>query len=310
MTVRPTVETHRSAPGGTFVLHALPLVILFAATSCTGTPLEEPGVGLSGCVTAADCDDGNACTIETCAAGSCSSANTLRTAAALLGAGPAGTDSATVAVARTEGSVIPRTTHIFCPDGPDPSRDPPRCVGQLDLPAVADASFTQIGTGGTLLATVPIRFPDLIVHVFQTAGSIGGGSVSVSGNRSCPGAAQTYANLPVEVRVTVDKDGVLATLAAVDEVALANATAECITGNVATQVQGLLMEAGRTLVRAHLQAALVDGIETQFCAGPPCAAGFAESGGLCRKGGLASGPCMARPPDPITLLLVPAACAP
>ena len=310
MTVQAKVVARRSASRGSFALGVLSSIILLAGASCTGAGIEAPGVEPSGCVTAADCDDGNACTTDTCTAGTCGNANTARTAAVLLGAGLAGTDAATVPVALTEGSVIPRTTHVFCPDGPDPSSDPPRCVGQLDLPTATEVSFTQTDTGGTLLATVPTRFADLQVNVFQTAGSIGGGSVSVSGNRACPGVAQTYADLAVEVRFTIDQDGALATLVEVDEVALANATAECITGNVATQVQNLLMEAGRTLVRAHLQAALVGAIDAQLCAGPPCAAGFAESGGLCRKGGLATGPCLARPPDPVTLLLEPAACLP
>lgn len=310
MIVRTRDVTHRAGRSVTSSLGASALLLLLAGAACTSAGTGEPGAEPASCATAADCDDGNACTAEACTAGACASVGADRTAAALLGAGLAGTDSAVVPVPATEGSVIPRTTHVFCPEGPDASADPPRCVGQLDLPAAVDVSLTQTDTGGVLLATVPTRFPDLVVHVFQAAGSIGGGSVAVSGNRACPGATQTYVNVAVEVRFTIDPDGALAVLSAVDERALANATAECITGNVAAQVQGLLEEAGRTLARVRLQAALRGGIEEQLCAGPPCPAGFAESGGLCRKGGVASGPCLARPPDPDTGLLVPSACLP
>lgn len=310
MPIRTDAEPLRPAPGSAFATGALSLAILLGCGACGTSATAELGAGQPSCASAADCDDANGCTDETCAAGACESAHTARTASALLGARTAGTGGATVSVPATPGSVIPRTTHVFCPDGPDPSSDPPSCTGQLDLSAAAGAAFAETASGGTLVATVPTRFPSLVVQVFQAAGSIGGGSISISGNRVCAGGAQTHAALPVEVRVGIDAEGALAVVAAVDEVALANAAAECIDGNVPSQVQGLIAEEGRTLVRAHLQAWYERAVEAELCSRPPCPAAYAEAGGLCRKGGAASGRCLGRPRDPETRLLEPASCVP
>ncbi len=290
---------------------ALALAVLAGAAAC-GSRSPDPAPLPAACVTAEDCGDDNACTVETCMGGVCSSAYLERTATVLLGAGPAGTDAAMFTMAATSGSVIPRTTHTFCPDGADPATDPPTCVGELDLPSAAGAAFTPAagGAGGTLVAVVPTRFASLVTQVFQTSGTIGSGSIAVVGNGACAGSAQTYASLPVQVAFTISEGGELDATASVDVVSLANATVECISGNVAGQVRVQLEAAGRSLIRASLQASLELALERQLCAGPPCPPGFSDLGGLCRKGGAASAPCMARPRDPKTHLLEPAACVP
>lgn len=308
------MRTQDSSPSGhpaaRLAVGAVAVALLGGVACGAGTPDQAPPV--AACAGAADCADDNACTVEACTAGECGGSYTAGTAAVLLGAGLAGADRATFALATTSGSVIPRTTHTFCPDGADPATDPPTCVGELDLPAVTGATFTPAagGAGGTLVAVVPTRFANLVTQVFQTSGTIGGGSIAVAGNGACAGGVQTHAGLPVQVTFTVGEDGALDATAAVDAVALANATVECLTGGVAGQVRLQLEAAGRDLIRARLQASLERALELQLCATPPCPAGLVEVDGLCRLGAAASAPCRARPRDPRTGLLEPAACVP
>jgi hypothetical protein len=221
-----------------------------------------------------------------------------------------GAQGARFAVDATSGSVIPRTEHTFCPDGPAPETDPPTCVGELDLAAARDATFTPTARGGTLAAVVPFRFPRLVTRVFQTAGTIGSGSVAVAGNGACPGAAQTPADLPVEVSFSVTEDGGLDATASADPAVLGFATVGCISGNLASRVSARVEAAGGALIRARLQRALELALETELCTGPPCPGGFAEVDGLCRRDGAARAPCLARPRDPRTPLLEPVACVP
>jgi hypothetical protein len=285
------------------------LAALLGALGCSGATPGPEGVP-GGCLTAADCDDGNACTAESCQAGVCGAAYLAPMAGVLLGAGLDGATAATFTMPSASGSVIPRTSHTFCPEGADPATDPPTCVGQVDLPGASGAAFKPTAGGGTVAAVVPFRLANLATLVTQTAGTIGGGAIAVVGNGACPGAAQGYALLPVRVSFAVDGAGALVATAEVDAVALANATVECLTGSVAPQVRALVAEAGRGLVRARLQASLEEALERQLCAPPPCPAGAVEVDGLCRTSGAASAPCLARPRDPVTLALEPAACVP
>jgi hypothetical protein len=320
----PGATAPTRSSGGRKSLDSLALAFLVACgTACGGAardldpgagPGPDPGPdpGPAACLTSTDCADDNACTAETCATGVCGGTYLGQTAAVLLGAGLDGTGTASFTLATTSGSVIPRTTHTFCPDGADPLAVPPTCVTELDLPSATGATFTPApgGDGGTLVAALPVRLANLATLVTQTAGTIGSGSLAIAGNGACTGGTQTFASVPVQVEVSIDAGGALDAVATADAVALAGATVTCLSGSVAAQVRALIEEAGRALVRARLQAALEAAVERQLCAGPPCPSGFAEVDGLCRAGGAASAACLARPRDPRTLLLEPAACVP
>jgi hypothetical protein len=213
-------------------------------------------------------------------------------------------------VGTTNGSVLPRTEHTFCEAGADAAAAPPRCTGELELPGLAAATFTPAASGGTVAAVLPFRFADLTTRVFQTSGTIGSGSVAIDANAACPGAAQEHAAIPVQVAFAVASDGGLEAFASIDPVALQGATVSCLAGGLADRTASLVATAGRDLVRARLAATLRGAVEAQLCSGAPCPAGFADAGGLCRRGGAPAGACLARPRSAATGLLVAAACAP
>jgi len=95
--------------------------------------------------------------------------------------------------------ILPDANYTICPAGPTDS--PLTCQVELDLPAL-NLDFAPNGPHHlTASGPLPIRLQDLPIET-----SIGDGSITISGNRVCPGEGPTFAAIDTTVRISLEAE--------------------------------------------------------------------------------------------------------
>lgn len=248
------------------------------------------------------CHDSNGCTGDTCSStGACSHEVLDITARAVL-----------------SGSLSPRVEDVLlptlaggdltvCPEGPNPSSNPPSCILELDFEYAA-LTFDAVGGGSfRILGTLPARVQNLPAEV-RALGSVFTGSIVLNGGGTCPGVPQTFVPIPIDV--TIDEGTVaaapLGVAVVLDEVAVEAGVNVC--GTSLSLYADLVRPFAAQQIVASAAPLLVARIEAQLClSGPNCPAGTTQAtDGLCRYD---TGLCAARGIDAQSGAPIVPACA-
>ncbi len=186
------------------------------------------------------------------------------------------------------------TTATICPGGADPNANPPKCIVEID---VGNAKL-QITTAGPhelkISGPMPIRLQDLPID----AGWLGDMKVVLNGNGGCPPGAQTYADVNIDVPISVEIDVDPAhsrkgyTKLNIGEVTIdegklqdsAKLNCEGFIGQIANALKGVLFPQ----LIGPLKDTLNTSLQDQLCQksnpmlDPPCPDGSTDDGGTCK----------------------------
>jgi len=193
------------------------------------------------------------------------------------------------------------TQGTVCPGGPDPNGNPPKCMVEIDIGS-ADLDIQTIGPHNVLITgPLPIRLQNLPVDV----GFLGDMTVVMNGNDTCPGENQTFANVDLDVNISVEIDANPAhsrhgyTRLKVGKVEIDQGQLESQTHFGCDGIIGAIINALKGVVFPLLVDPLIGNLQStldeQLCQqpnpamSPPCPDGSAEDGGLCKY---ADGECV------------------
>ena len=274
------------------------LVAVDDGVACTVDTCDSPEGTLGHTADDAACDDASQCTTEACdAARDCLYSYQDTTATALLaGELPGGVRGFPLTgLPTTVGS--PPFTATVCSSGPIEQANPPRCFvvadhgnASLTFEARPDGSYRASGS-------LPLKIQDVPVSNV--------GSMTVTGNRGCPPAPQSFLAVPVDVSFRVDAapGDALNLAVAADPAAVQGGYRLCGSSPAfAAQLESLMIDRAVADLRAYLVAQ----VEAQLCRPPPCPAEATVVGGRCRY---PDGLCVARGLAPRAGTLLVPACA-
>ena len=187
-----------------------------------------------------------------------------------------------------------------CPGGADPNANPPKCNAEIDV-GNANLDVTTKGPHNIVITgPLPIRLQNLPIDT-----CLGGMTVTLNGNSGCPGENQSFANVDLNVDISVEIDANPAhsrrgyTRLKVVDVSIDE-------GQLEDQVHfncggffGQIVEFVKGLVFGQfvdpLIGTLQEQVDEQLCqkpnpmVNPPCPDGSSEDGGLCKY---ADGECV------------------
>lgn len=127
--------------------------------------------------------------------------NNLGTLAqALLGAGNGGVLTFPVGESQSDVDLgITTCTITICKGGPDPNANPPKCVAEIDIGG-AKLNLSTAGPHDLLVSgPLPIRLRNLPIE-----GCLTNNQITLTGNNGCPGGQQDYADVNLDVDVSVE----------------------------------------------------------------------------------------------------------
>jgi hypothetical protein len=196
--------------------------------------------------------------------------------------------------------------YTICPGGPDPNANPPRCVAQFDL-GNADLSIQPSAPHNLVIAgTIPVLLPQLPFE-----GTIGfipcNFDITMTGNDSCPGEAQTFADVGVSISISIetDEDPTHArqgySRVRISQVNISQADIESALGfcgglcaAIVDLAEGLIVDQ----LFGGIQDTLISAVEEQLCqkandaVDPPCPTGTNNVEGVCRYGTATDSECV------------------
>ncbi|AUX42935.1 hypothetical protein SOCE26_043750 [Sorangium cellulosum] len=124
---------------------------------------------------------------------------------ALLGGGESGV--ITFSVPRSPGSVLGGIIdYTLCPDGADPGATPPTCTAEIDVGRAALQIQPRAPHNLVIRGPLPVRMQSL--PIFLDGGVLGESTqyVTLNGNGACPPDEQSFADIDVEVDLSIEID--------------------------------------------------------------------------------------------------------
>ena len=151
-----------------------------------------------------------------------------------------------------------------CPGGPNPDGSPPKCSAEIDV-GNAKLNVTTKGPHNVVISgPLPIRLQNLPVDT-----CLGGMTVTMNGNDNCPGENQTFANVALNVDISIEIDANPAhsrhgyTRLKVVKVEIDQAQLEANTHFSCGGFFGQIVEFVKGLVFGQLVGPLVDTLQTR-----------------------------------------------
>jgi len=202
-------------------------------------------------------------------------------------------------IPNTTGSVIGIIDYKVCPNGANPNANPPTCQAEINVGG-AKLKIDPTATHNLHIhGPLPIRLRDLPIdfkYLFFIPDSARG---VLDGDGTCPGGAQNYANIDVNVDIEIAADqnaahsrqgySKLKVALKIDENQLKNALHFCGGGFSAGVINALKGVAFGQLV-GPLLSTLTSQIDQQLCQksnpllNPTCPTGTNDVNGVCRYG--------------------------
>ncbi|WP_231511877.1 hypothetical protein [Chondromyces apiculatus] len=204
----------------------------------------------------------------------------------------------TFEVPTSSGDIALGTSYTVCPDGPDATTNPPRCVAEINIGA-AQLQITPTAPHNIVVSgPLPIRLQNLPVEIDYGFLGTDTARVVLNGNGACPNNEQTYANIDLDVNVSIEIDSdpthsrrgyskVRILQLSVDEDQLADR----LKLNCGDSPSGSILNAFKGIVIGFLLDGLIDTltgtVNEQFCqqanpeVSPSCPVGTTDTGGTC-----------------------------
>ncbi len=212
----------------------------------------------------------------------------------LVGGGGSGV--LTFPVPATSGSQL-GIDYDICPGGPDANGNPPKCIAEIDI-GNAQLSLTTAGPHNLhVTGPLPIRLQQLpidIVYFFIPDSA----TLVLNGNGACPNDAQTFAQIPLNVDISIETDADMAhsrfgysrvkiQSVSIDQNALESSINFCGGG-----FSNFVLNALKGIVVDMLISPLIDTLQTQIedqlcqkanpALSPTCPTGTTDVDGVCR----------------------------
>ncbi|AKT40427.1 MYXO-CTERM sorting domain-containing protein [Chondromyces crocatus] len=111
----------------------------------------------------------------------------------------------TFPIPSSSGSIFSGANYSICPDGPNENATPPRCVAEINLGAAQFQIDPQSPNVLRIHGPLPIRLQDLPIRT-TIFGINGNARATLNGNDACPPNPQTFANINLDVNVTIEID--------------------------------------------------------------------------------------------------------
>lgn len=187
-----------------------------------------------------------------------------------------------------------------CPGGPNEGANPPKCTAEIDVGNANLSVTTKAPHNVVISGPLPIRLQDLPINT-----CLGSMQATLNGNNACPPSAQTFANVGLNVDISIEIDANPAhsrhgytKLKVVNLTINENQLEDALhfnCGGIFSQIVDFL----KGLLFGQLVSPLLDTlqeqIDEQLCQkpnpdmNPPCPDGSSEDGGLCKY---ADGECV------------------
>ena len=219
-----------------------------------------------------------------------------------------GTGVLTFGVPTTSGSKV--IDYEVCPGGPNANANPPKCTAEVDAGS-ANLSISATGPHSVHIAgTLPVRLQNLPVHIKYLCTFLGciesDVGITLNGNGACPGDDQSYAQVPLDVVLSIEADTnmqhsrygyskIKAEKLDIDKNALQDAIHIC------GGFDAWIIDALKGIILPQLVDPLIgtlkDQVDQQLCQksdatqNPPCPTGTNDVDGICRYGLKASDEC-------------------
>ncbi len=217
----------------------------------------------------------------------------------LLGGNGANGGVLTFDVPNTTGSVIGIIDYNVCPNGSNPNANPPTCVAEINVGGAKLKIDPKPNRNLHIYGPLPIRLRDLPID-FKYLGLFKDSARGVlSGDSSCPGGAQNYANIDINVDIEIAADqnsahsrfgySKLKVALTINEGQLKNALHFC-GGTFSSGVINALKDVAFGQLVGPLLGTLTSQIDQQLCQkanptlNPTCPTGTNDVNGVCRYG--------------------------
>ncbi len=228
-------------------------------------------------------------------------------ATAILGMGNMGV--ITFDVPKSSGSFGPLKYEV-CPGGPKPNANPPECVAEIDLGNAKLKLDPQNPHNLKITGPLPVRLRKLPLKLTYFCVPIIGCvesnvDITLTGNKSCPGGAQPYAgiDLNVDVLISIDPNmqhsrygySKVKVNVDFDKNKLSSSLKVC--GGFDAAILDAILGLAAGQITGPLVGTLQKQIDQQLCQkandklNPPCPAGTQNVGGICRYGSDSNAEC-------------------
>ncbi|MFO0588538.1 MAG: hypothetical protein U0441_38825 [Polyangiaceae bacterium] len=234
--------------------------------------------------------------------------NNLGTLAKSLLGGQGNGGVLTFNVPSSSGSAV-GIDYTICPGGPDPNGNPPKCVAEIDVANAKLAISTKNPHDIIISGPLPVRLQHLPAHVkglcaFNFCAIDTDIDVTLNEGASCPGAGAPFANIQLDVDVSIEIDAdpahsrkgyskVKIVDVTIDQNKIQDSLGICggFLGSILDAAKGLF--AGQLI--GPLTGTLKDQLEQQLCqksnpmVSPACPDGSTDDNGTCKY---ADGSCV------------------
>lgn len=196
----------------------------------------------------------------------------------------------------------------ICKNGPKPGATPPECVAEIDIGNAQLNINTTSPHNITITGPLPLRIQKLpinVVYLFIPDST----TMVLNGNQACPNNAQSFANIDLDVNISLEIDTnqahsrygytkVRFEKAGVNKTQLENSIDFCgggFTSFVLTTLKGIIVD----LLYDQLVGTLTGTLEDQLCQkanpdlSPTCPPGSNDVNGTCRYGTKDTDECVA-----------------
>jgi hypothetical protein len=268
------------------------LAVAAIAIGC-GTPEPKPEP-VQLCT--ASVDDGNPCTVDSCNPTTGAVTHAPLPTAILSGRPTGSLYKVMIPPSTTSGGLS------VCPNGPT---TPSECVAEIDF-STSPLTFEKVdATVFRISGSIPIRIQDLPVAYTLYVSPISG-TVTFTENKGCPGAAQTFLEVPttVEFDTNAAPGTALSVTVSLNQQTIESGLALCESAMAAFAFE-ILKPYAVSEVTKSAQQLVTSLVESQLCvAGPSCPDGSTvDQNGLCRY---PSGLCVSRGLDSSGMPILPA----
>ncbi len=190
-----------------------------------------------------------------------------------------------------------------CKDGPKPDANPPECVAEIDLGNAKLALAPAAPHNLKITGPMPIRLRNLPLFIqyfcVPLLGCVESNlALTLTGNDGCPGGDQPFANIDLDVNVSIEIDtdpsharhgySRVKVDVGLDESKLLDSLRVC--GNFDAAILGFILDLAGDLIVGPLIDTLKGQIDEQLCQkanpelNPTCPAGTQDVDGTCRYG--------------------------
>ncbi|MCC6521803.1 MAG: hypothetical protein IT373_04010 [Polyangiaceae bacterium] len=216
----------------------------------------------------------------------------------------------TFEVPETSGSQL-GIDYAVCQGGADPNANPPKCVAEIDIGNAQLAITSENPHDIRIQGPLPIRLQSLPINIVYFCvpllGCVESNIVGVlNGNGACPNNAQTFANIPLNVDISIEIDAdpnhsrfgyskVKVNTVDIDQNTLEGSLHFCggFDASILNALKGIILP----MLIDPLIGTLTDQIDAQLCqqanpaVTPPCPTGTVDVNGVCRYGNDANAEC-------------------